>query len=705
MPVPAVNLIIQWLYDEEISSERILAYSLEGYAACVQMDGSSTVPNIRKTCDIEDALSTGFAQVALSDPYLRKILPEDEIPKKHIARRNASWELIAGIVDSGKEMLFDPKLRRKLILESVKKNAKAEKVVRDNLLKYWRGGQTKNALLPNYRNFLLCEDEDESDGDQGGKRKGKCVGRAPRVVVTDRMKLFFDKAIKKFYENGDRITFVAAYKKMIEHYFSSGRTKYRGHDVPKIFPDDQIPKIYQFRYYYNKKKNIKKVLQSREGRNFYLKHREILGDSMDLAYGPGSCYQIDSTPFDVYLVSYFDPKRLIGRPFLYIVIDVYSRCIVGFHISLENPSYSEACIAIENAISDKVEVCGQYNFDIEPGEWPCQGVPESLVADRGELVGEMPDAISEGLNIRLDNTPPYRADLKGVVERFFRALNEELAHYLPGSVKKDSGSRGAPDPRVSATLNLRDFSKLVIEYIILHNNRLMKSYTPDLAQMQDSVEPRPTTIWSWGIKNRGGILRSIDRKAVKVLLLPSDEASVTSRGIRYKGLRYTCERAVRENWFARARERGAEKVKISYDPRSVDHIYLRVEGGVEECVLTKPDEHYSGASKVDCKDYDQMRKEKLESERHRELQTDVAFGSLVESTVKESKERCPKQKVPKSSLTRGIRSNRKNEIALQAGSGDVSNVTAGESHLGADEEYIPPKSHASILRRKSNPEK
>ena len=57
-------------------------------------------------------------------------------------------------------------------------------------------------------------------------------------------------------------------------------------------------------------------------------------------------------------------------------------------------------------------------------------------------------------------------------------------------------------------------------------------------------------------------------------LLPVAEATVTVNGVRFQGVFYTCQKTIEERWFDRARQRGTWKVKISYDPRNMDEIYL-----------------------------------------------------------------------------------------------------------------------------------
>jgi putative transposase len=64
---------------------------------------------------------------------------------------------------------------------------------------------------------------------------------------------------------------------------------------------------------------------------------------------PLDLYQIDHTPADVIVVSELDRKP-IGRPWLTLVIDVASRMIAGFHLSLDSPSSASVALAISHAV-------------------------------------------------------------------------------------------------------------------------------------------------------------------------------------------------------------------------------------------------------------------------------------------------------------------------------------------------------------------
>ena len=121
----------------------------------------------------------------------------------------------------------------------------------------------------------------------------------------------------------------------------------------------------------------------------------------------------------------------------------------------------------------------------------------------------------------------------------------------------------------------------------------------------DGVEARPIDLWAWGIRNRSGHLFKRDPEFVKLNLLPGDQATVTERGIRYRNLYYTNERAVAENWFATARQKGSWRVGIAYDPRDTSAIYLRLREPrvTEYCRLMEASSQFQGCSWEDINNF------------------------------------------------------------------------------------------------------
>ena len=76
-----------------------------------------------------------------------------------------------------------------------------------------------------------------------------------------------------------------------------------------------------------------KVLTIREGKAAAKKLRSIEGQSLQVK-NPLDIVQIDHTLVDLIIVDTYNRKP-IGRPWITIAIDIYSRCIVGFCLTLE----------------------------------------------------------------------------------------------------------------------------------------------------------------------------------------------------------------------------------------------------------------------------------------------------------------------------------------------------------------------------------
>ena len=472
---------------------------------------------------------------------------------------------------------------------------------------------TKNALLPNY---YLC----------GGRGKEKSSGTLKRgkpskfddmgLNVDENIKKIFKKAINKFYYNYAQNTLKTTYNLMINEYFTYKKINLKGKE--EIIIKDRIPTLAQFRYWFNKERNIKKEVSNRYGNRVYQqKYRPILGTVRDNVYGPGQRYQVDSTVADVYLISQFDEK-IIGRPNIYFVIDTFSSSIVGVNVTLDNPSWSSASNALINAMSDKVEFCKEFGIEIEEKQWPMKYVPNEILADRGsEWLSNSSESLL-GLGIAISNTSSYRAELKSIVEQSFRLLNLKTKSLVPGSINQDFQQRGAKNYILDAKLNIKDFTKIVIKCILNHNNKLLNSYNKDIEMLKDEVLPVPNELWNWGVKNITGASRIINKEELELNLLPRANATVTERGIRFKGIYYFCIKAIEERWFEKARLKENLILKYLIILIKLNNIYIiNNDRTCEKCFILSKDSKYRDKCLKDI-EYIQLREKNLFQELKRE---------------------------------------------------------------------------------------
>ncbi|TFI52625.1 hypothetical protein BLD44_020400 [Mastigocladus laminosus UU774] len=403
---------------------------------------------------------------------------------------------------------------------------------------------------------------------------------------------------------------------------------------------------------------------------------------------------------------------------VYLVVDVFSRLIVGFSVSLEGPSWLGAMLALENATTNKVKFCQEYGIEIAEAQWPSHHLPEAILADRGELLSDNANNLVNALGIRVDNTPPFRPDWKPIVERYFRLSNDKLIHWIPGAVHQ-TYERGDRDYRLDAVLDLNQFRKLMLLCILDHNNQhRLDCYPVNEYMIADAVEPYPVNLWHWGIQNRG-CPRVMAPEIVRLNLLPTDSASVTHQGIYYRGLFYTCELAVREQWFIKARLEGRWKLSIAYDPRLLDTIYLRLEGGkrMEICHLLPVSKAFTGRDWHEATDYLALKQQRQQVAQTRSQTNQAVFHANVEQIVCEARVQTEAARA-RSDLTahkrvKNIRSSRKIEREHERLGGaeyfrplDISSNaqrvvdTETDSQLeGKDSEYVPPSQPFDKLRR------
>ena len=536
--------------------------------------------------ELRKQLQDGDIQISSNDPYTNK-LSEQLLSDKEKAFRDSVWDTVKELVEN-EPSIYDRTLRGRLFNDFINRKNITRMTLYKYLRWYWLRGKSKNAFLPGIRNR----------GGKGIPRKlsGSKIGRPSKYGETigknvdEATKLIFEKTVKKYYHTRQEHSFKTAYELMVKEYYTKPVEQPDGTARHELLDANEIPTLRQFQYWYSKKYDPKEKLIARKGQKQYdLNHRAILGKSdMDIR-GPGAQYQIDATVGDIYLVSQFNRANIIGRPVIYFIIDVFSRMVAGMYIGLEGPSWTGAMMALANAATDKIAYCADYGITITVEEWPCHHIPATILADRGEMESKSVETLINTLNIRVDNAPAYRADMKGIVEQFFRTINTKTTVFLPGHVKPDMAQRGGKDYRLDAKLDIRQFTKIMIQCVLNHNNEhFLESYERTEGMIADEVKPIPIEMWEWGITHCSGLLRSVTEDTIKLCLMPTDTALVTAKGIRYKGLYYLSERAIYEQWFETARAKGSYKVDISYDPRDMTNIYVRnlYDALFEKCYLS-----------------------------------------------------------------------------------------------------------------------
>lgn len=631
---------------------------------------SNQLPYAKNITEIEIGINENKILVESQDPFGR-IVNEEDIPENHLTIRDKAWEVIKDIVVL-EPLIYDSSERRKLVLKVCEKFNIHESTVMRYLKKYWQRGKTKNALLPDY---YMC----------GGKGKEKEVGELKRgrprknaeilgdgINIDEETKRIFRIAINKYYYNASKKSLKLTYELMLRDYFSKENRIENGIKMPIVNSIEEIPTFGQFRYWFEKDRNYKKEITTRySAKTYELKHRPIIGQSTCEAMGPGSIFQIDATIADIYLLSRFNRNWIIGRPTIFAVMDVFSRMIVGLYVGLENNSWIGAMMALANAASNKVDFYKEYGIEIDEQDFPVAFLPESIIADRGELEGYNIEQLVNAFHIKIQNTPPYRADWKGIIEQNFRITNLRTKSLLPGVINSEVRQRGEKDYRLDAKLDIYQFTQIILKCALYHNNyHYLTNYSREEMMIEDDVEPVPIKLWNWGIANRSGKLRYVPEDIVKLNLMPTGTATVTSQGIKFNGMLYGSKQSLKEKWFEKARNRGTWKVSVSYDPRKMDYIYIRDDKGLsyEKCFLLEHQQRYKDKTLDEINyllEYERQQEKKYSGNK---IQAKIDLISEIENIVKQAEQQTFEEQTnvgSKKSRLKNIRKNRKVEKMLQ----------------------------------------
>ena len=200
------------------------------------------------------------------------------------------------------------------------------------------------------------------------------------------------------------------------------------------------------------------------------KFNPILGSIPD-AETPLAIVEIDHTKVDLILVDDVY-RRPVGRPWITLAIDVYSRMVVGFYVSFDPPGALGTGLCVAHAVLSKEEWLTSHKVD---GEWPCWGAPKKIFCDNAkEFRGSLLKRACAEYQIDLEWRPAGRPNFGGHIERLVGTLHQEI-HTLSGTTFSNTRERGDYDSEGKATLSLFEFEAWLTTYIVQVYHRRIHS--------------------------------------------------------------------------------------------------------------------------------------------------------------------------------------------------------------------------------------
>ncbi|CAM5314364.1 Transposon Tn7 transposition protein TnsB [Aquamicrobium terrae] len=275
-----------------------------------------------------------------------------------------------------------------------------------------------------------------------------------------------------------------------------------------------------------------------------------------ISKGPLDIVQIDHTPVDIILVD--EISRLpVGRPWLTVAIDVYSRCITGFLVSFEAPSATSVGLCLAHSGVEKRAYLDGLSLD---GEWPVAGVPRVLHLDNAAEFHS--EALARGCQqhgIGLEYRPKGQPHFGGVIERLIGTLMG-LVHDLPGTTFSNPAERGTYDSDAAAVLTLSELEHWLALAITGRYHH----------EVHEGLMEPPLARWTRGIAEHGSPRVVSNRQGFLVDFLPVVRRAIRRDGFTLDHITYYAD--ILRPWIAN-RDR-CRSFLIRRDPRDLSQIYV-----------------------------------------------------------------------------------------------------------------------------------
>lgn len=273
---------------------------------------------------------------------------------------------------------------------------------------------------------------------------------------------------------------------------------------------------------------------------------------------PLEAVQIDHAIVDA-IVMDEDGVRELGRPWITLGVDLFTRMATGFHVALAPPTRLSTSLCLLHSVCDKTLWLAERGVG---HEWPAAGLPERLHLDCDSFFGRRAFVracreIGVETVWRAPSGARYGAHIEALIGNRLGRL--PLVTGIGPIERVGLCDRISPHP---PRLTLRELeSRLGHEIAGVYNCRRHR----DLGRA-------PLTLWRRHAETRSRRM-PLDCVAFRMALLPDDEGALGEEGLRLFGRVYR-SRALADDFAS-----GLARLEVRYDPRDLSRVFVRRPSG------------------------------------------------------------------------------------------------------------------------------
>lgn len=300
-------------------------------------------------------------------------------------------------------------------------------------------------------------------------------------------------------------------------------------------------------------------------------------------------WQMDHCVIDCIIVDEKTRKPLC-RPWATLIIDLHTRVIPGYYLSLNAPGSYNVAMAITHAVFQKgkwIQALGDEDI-----RYPYYGKPKEIAMDNAkEFKSKFFRVAAKKHNILLKWRPIGKPWWGGHIERLNGTLAISYIHFLPGTTLSNVVIRGDYDSEGEACLTFSEFR--------LWFARAIQSYHHTDHRMLDKMTPHEKWIEAWTEEN-GKLSHPAlipNPQNFFIDFLPEELRVITRQGIALWNINY---------WSPSLGSYiSSKKLPVKYNPNSLRYIWVNPNGEryiqVPYSDITRPDvsiEEYRAAKRA-----------------------------------------------------------------------------------------------------------
>lgn len=317
------------------------------------------------------------------------------------------------------------------------------------------------------------------------------------------------------------------------------------------------------------RENDKKRLGVKRSREIY----SPLRGSFPGADYPNAVVQIDHTPVDIILVD--EEHRLpIGRPHLTLAIDVTTKLVTGYYLSLDPPGALSAGLCIAHAVMRKDVWLAKRNIDVE---WPIHGKMVKIHVDNAkEFHGHMLKRACDEHDIILEWRPRGQPNYGPHIERAFRTFMSQV-HTIPGTTFSNVVKKLDYDSDGKACMTLGEFEHWFAVFISSKYHHSPHKGIGGVAPIKMYYRYVHGTDTQLGVGFPAPIE---DEEKFRLDFMPFESRSIQRGGVTINYIHYYAP-VLRSYIGIKDREsKKAKKHIFVYDPRDLSVIYFYDDEGM-----------------------------------------------------------------------------------------------------------------------------